>query len=146
MKTVWSILIISIFALFTFHGIGLITTQAVSNGNLDNESINTISLYDGRLKDFKGNFTSVKNISTEEPDVSDYGDFFKEYADLKTRFDQIKDGVLLMYKIPDIIVLSVPFINIDDVSFFRNLIWFIIGVGIILAIYQGLKTGRVSDD
>lgn len=148
MKTVWGILIIVVFALITFNGIAQINTKALSQGHLDNESINTIGLYDTQFKDFNNTyFQNVSGgISIEEPDTSWAGDFFKEYADLKTRFDQFRDGINLLYKLPDIMLSPLPFLDNQDLVFYRNIIWFLIAIIIVLAIYQGLKTGRVTED
>lgn len=148
MKTVWSILIIVVFALITFNGIAQINLKSLSNGNLDSESLDTISIYDSQFSNFNSTYyyNVSGNLSTEEPDTSWAGDFFKEYADLKSRFDQFRDGINLLYKIPDVVFSTLPFIDDEDLAFYRNIIWFLIAAIIILAVYQGLKTGRVTED
>lgn len=147
MKTVWGVLIVMAFALITFNGIAQINLKALSNGNLDDGSLNTIGLYDSEFTNFNASYYNVSSsVDTAEPDTSWAGDFFKEYADLKSRFDQFRDGINLIYKVPDVMFSVIPFIDEKDLSFYRNITWFLITILIIIVIYRGLKTGQVTED
>jgi hypothetical protein len=147
MKTAYSLIVGSIFALVLFYGIGLINTQSLTNqaGNLDDESLNVIGLYDTQYANFSENFNST-TISTDEPDVSKADTYFKEYTDLKTRFDQLRDAMNLIYKIPDIIVVSLTPFYMEDIKFYMGIVKFMLIVLISVAIYKGLAAKQVTED
>ena len=147
MKTIYSIIIVVVIALGLFYGVSTINNQAIENhnGDLSNESLDIISQYDSKLSTYRANFTGI-DINNSEPDVSKDDDFFKEYSDLKTRFDQFKDAINLLYNIPDIVVISLTPFDEEDVNFWMELVKFMVIVVVAIAIYQGLAAKKVTED
>lgn len=146
MKTINSIIIIVVFALVTFYGLNIFTFTAKQTGNLDDESNDVISIYNASFADFKETYEqNVSNTNfTQEPDVSWAEQFFKEFAEIKQRFNQFIATINLIYKIPDIIFLSIPVLEIQDLSFYRNVAWFFISASLAIAIFQAIAARRVT--
>ena len=150
MKTVSGIIFLILLVIVSVSGLNLIFTQAGSNTNLDEESLNLISLYDTQL----GNLTSTFNEQYEtartktefDPDSNDQGDEIKDFFDHKTRIDQLRDTMNMAYKLPDLIYLSLPFVDETDISLYRNITWFIIWLSIFIAIILALRNGIITEE
>ena len=124
----------------TFFGVSLIGQQAFINGNLDEESINALALYDDQVSDFQANFSVIQNDSAGivdyEPDANLIDEFIKEYSETKDKITQLKDAIKLTYKIPDLMIMSIPFVDETDLSVYRNILWFILGVTLFVAVFK----------
>lgn len=150
MKTIHSIIIIVLLCLAMVTGINQIFTQAGSNVDLDDHSINLIGQYDTQLLNFSTSFSTQvnesKNLTNYQPDSNKAGDDYKEYFEQKNRVDQLVDTINMAYKLPDLFFLSIPFVDIDDVSFYRNLAWFFIWMSIFIAILVALGQRKLTED
>ena len=148
MKNVYSILLLVMMAFLIFSGVSLIATKAGTNGFLDTESIRIMTTYDGQLANLSGDvdtsIQSSRNLSDFEPNNNEIGDFTKEFFEQKSRVDQIRDGLKMFYKLPDILILSIPIIPETDLSIYRNVVWFFIGLGIFIAIIDALGRRKLT--
>ena len=149
MKDVQSIIVLVSVSFLMFFGVSLIGQQAFENGNLDEESINAMALYDDRVGAFQANFTAVQDSSESltdyEPDANLIDEFIKEYSEGKDKVNQLKSAVLLVYKLPDLMILSVPFVEESDLTVYRNVIWFLISVAIFIALFNAVANRRINN-
>lgn len=148
MKDLYSIIIFVSVAFCIFFGVSLIGSQALINGNLDEESINALAQYDSQVAEFRANFTTVQGdiegLEDYEPDANLIEQFIVEYSETKDRVTQFKDGAKLVYKIPDLLIMSIPFVEFDDLTIFRNIIWFLITITLGIAIFNAIANRRLN--
>jgi len=146
MKSIYTLLIISLVGFFLFTGITLVSDKSISGNNLDNESVNLVLKYDSQLNDIESTIDNNITLNSDyQPNNDGINEFFREYAEHKSRLDQLRSGVNLIYKLPDIILLSIPFIDIEDTSLLRKTFWILLIAVLFIAFIMALK-GRVTDD
>lgn len=150
MNNLYSIIIFVSVAFLMFFGVSLIGSQALINGNLDAESINALALYDAQVEEFNANFTTVRNstqgIENYEPDANLLDEFIKEYSETKDRATQFKDAASLVYKLPDLLFMSVPFVDGNDLTVYRNVVWFLLSVTLGIAVFNAIANRRLSNN
>lgn len=148
MKTIYSIIGVICVAFLMFFGVSLIGQQALINGNLDEQSINALAQYDSQVAAFENNLTLVMTQNDDlvdyEPDANLLDEFIKEYSEQKDKVNQLKSAVKLLYKLPDIIVMSIPFVDEVDLGIYRDIIWFLLGVTLFVAIFNAIANRRIS--
>lgn len=150
MKTIYSIITLVSVAFLMFLGISLIGQQALTNNNLDSESINILATYDDQLANFESNFTSIRQqtegVEDYEPDANLLDEYIKEYSEQKDKVNQLKDAVKLFYKLPDILALSIPFVEFEDLTVYRNIVWFLVSITIFTAIFNAIANRKISNN
>lgn len=150
MNTVYSIIATTLMVLLMVYGIVLIGNQAIINTNLDDDSLQIIALYDNQLSsletDFNGNYNNSKDNINFEPDSNLIGDEVKEYFASKSQIDEFRDALNMFYKIPDLLFISIPIIDQEDLTIYRNVTWFMVFISIALAIYVAVRSGKVKED
>ena len=149
MKTINGILSIVFIVIIMISGVSLIFNQAGSIINLNQESLDMIALYDEPINTINSNFTAnyntAKGTVDYEPDNNLIGDEVKEYFDQKSRIDQLRDTVKLIYYFPDLVFLSIPFIDYEDTEIYRIIFWSVLWASIILAVFLALRNGIVTE-
>lgn len=147
MKNLWSLFAIGIFAVVLFGGLQTVNTYVLAKGAVDVDSINLISKYDPVAKDllvtYEGLESSLnkddKNQFELERDSNQVDAFVREYSETKDKITIMREGYNMVYKIPDIIILSIPFLDLEDLTLYRNIIWIIIimvtGLALIKALF-----------
>ena len=150
MKTFGGIISVVLLVMIMVSGISLIFNQAATNVNLNEESINLISRYDGQVNNYTSTLNTQINksrsLTTYEPDASQQGDEIKEYFDNKNRIDQLRDTLNLAYKFPDLLFLSIPFVDYEETALYRGIVWFMVFVSIFFAIILALKGNVVENN
>ena len=150
MKTIYGIITTILIVILMVGGLSSIFTKAAINTNLDDESINLIGTYDSQFAtlqaDFETQYEQAKNNSQYEPDTNDQGDEIKDFFDHKSRVDQLRDTASMIYKLPDLIFLSVPFVEIEDLTIYRNVVWFLLWVSLIVAVILALRNGIITEE
>ena len=132
MKSIYSLILVVCFAFVVFFTVSLIGEQALLNNNLDADSINKLAVYDDKVENFSQAFDSARaqssGIENYEPDANLIDEFIKEYSEAKDTVDQFLTAVNLIYKLPDLLIMSIPFVDEVDLGIFRDIIWFLIGI------------------
>ena len=150
MKTIYGIVSIVLIAFVMLFGINEVLNHAGSLGNLDEESIALVAVYDDRLVDINDSFGTIyvekKDQTTYEPNSNLAGDEFKEYFEHKNRIQQLYDVMEMAYKFPDLVFLSLPFVDLEDTVFYRNIVWFLIWVSIFIAVILALRNGIITEE
>lgn len=148
MKDIYSIIILVVVCFLVFFGVSLIGQQAFINGNLDQESINALALYDSQLDNFNRNLTAVTDdsqaIEDYQPDANLINEYIQEYSEAKDRVTQFFDAAKLIYKLPDILVLSIPFVEESDITVYRNMLWFIISITLAAIFFNAIARREVT--
>jgi len=150
MKTLYSLILISLMAFLMFSGASLVMSKALSNGNLDEESLIIITKYDAQLTEFQNNITVLSSGDDRidpdfQPDNNNLDEFFKEYAEHKSRIDQLRDGVKLIYKLPEIMIIAIPFVTLSDLGNYLIVIWLMIAIIFTVAIIKALRSGQIDE-
>lgn len=147
MKNLWSLFVIGIFAVVLFGGLQTVNTYVLAKGAVDADSINLISKYDPVANDLLTTYSGLessinkddKNQFELEKDTNQVDAFVREYSETKDKVSIMRQGYEMIYKIPDIIILSIPFLGLEDLTLYRNIIWVIIimvtGVALIKALF-----------
>lgn len=129
-----------------FSGINEINQHAYSLGHLDNESIDAMNAYNTNLKPM--NQTKIDEAMDidyqNDVDVSGFDAFFKEFQFFKRTFDAFREGVYLFVNIPNMLLVSLPFISANDVDIYTNVLGFLIAIMIGISIYKGITTKEVD--
>jgi len=150
MKTLYGLILIVSFAAVLFGGISLVNNQAlVNNNNLDSDSIALVGIYD---KDI-GNISSYKNTSKINTQLSSNNtnqveSFFREYAETKSNVEKFKDGVNFVLDIPEVLFLSIPFIDSTDKSLiiYKTVLLLLITFIILAALIKAVRASKVDDE
>ena len=149
MKTIYSIILGVLVVFLMLTGINQVFVQAGATGNLDLESTRLIALYDTELDNltttFDSNYNTTQTLANYQPDSNFIGDEIKEYFEHKSRLDQMLDTVSMVYALPDIFFLSIPFVDYEDTLIYRNVVWVLIIFTVFVAIIVGLR-GKVAED
>jgi len=150
MKTIYEIFIISIIGVLLFSGVGLINEYMFLKGGLDEESQNMVGQYDTVLRNLTSKYDltqaemydnedSLNNIEVET-DVNTLDEFVKEYGEAKQKIGILRQGMNMVTRIPDMVLLSVPFVEQDDLTIYKAAIFsfliMVIGIAIIRALFQ----------
>lgn len=124
MKYIGEIIIVTMIAFLMLFGIVSINEKAVINSDLDDESLNLIAQYDAQFEDFRNNVTDTinnnKNLTNYEPDANLIGDFAKDFFETKSRIDQLKSTMNLALNLPDVLFLSIPFIDQENLTLYKQ--------------------------
>jgi len=148
MKTAWSMLVVIAFAFLLFNGVANINTYLVGKNALSNESLEMVAIYDEQFRIYEANMSSRINNSLEvnpdvDPSTGDTADFFKEYTEHKGRFDQIRDGLNLVYNMPTMIMISIPFVDKSDLGDYTDIIFWMLVILMLVIIFVALRNGDV---
>lgn len=147
MKTVWEVLIVITFIGLFVLGITTLGEKVFTTQTLDAESVNKLSLYSAQVQAYQDNYTSTLNKSNIDPyketDLNEVDGFVQEYRDYKGKLDQLKDGLLLIYKVPDLILYVVPYIEPEDLDVYANAYRFLVWILLMLLIIVGLRNGQL---
>lgn len=150
MKTVYGIIVVVLVSLLMVSGLQNIFTQAGSNVELDERSYELIGIYDTQFQNFSDSFDAEfqasKNLTSYDPDNNNIGDDIKEYFELKDRVDQTRDTMNLAYKLPDLFFSSLPFVDENDLSLYRNVTWFLVWISIFIAIVVALGQRKLTEE
>lgn len=143
MKTVWEVIVvITCIGLFV-AGMTSLGDQIFETQTLSIESVNTLSTYSTQADAFLQNYSTALNRSEIDPyletDLNDVDGFVQEYRDYKGRLDQLKDGLLLIYKVPDLIFNLVPGVSPEDLGIYVNAYRFLIWVFLLLILLVALR-------
>lgn len=152
MKTVWGVLMIVAFAAVLFGGVSLVNNEVlINNGNnLNSDSINLIAQYDNNL----GNLSNLQNSNQRiDPTLSSNNTnqvdaFFREAAENKNNIEKLRNGIEYVWDLPELILLSLPLINIESNSFlilFKGVFYFMVSVLLLIIFYKALK-GKVDGE
>jgi len=148
MKDIYGIFIIVILALVLYSGAALVGTEAIGKGYLDGDSINLIGLYDGQVATLNSNLTAQKEkveLGYEvEPDSNTLSDFYRTFAESKSKVQTFTDGIKLLYKLPDILILSIPFTNEEDLTIYKMLIGLIVVLWVAIALFKAIFQQNVG--
>ena len=148
-KTIGSILIVTILTLVMVNGLVLIFNQSIVNTNLDENSINVINQYKQQFNSFESNYSQQyeanKNLSVSEPDTNTIGDEAKEFFTTQNKVSQIRETINLVFNLPDILLLSIPFVDVEDTNFYRNIFWFLLTFTVFIAVIYTLK-GKFNEE
>lgn len=138
MKTLGGIITIALLSLLMLNGLVLIMNKAAVNTDLDEESLQVISQYDAQFGTFYNNFsnqyTSAENLTSFEPDGNSIGDEAKEFFTTKTKVDEIRDTANLAKNLPDILFMSLPFVDSEDIAIYKKVFYFLLAIIIFVAI------------
>lgn len=124
------------------YGSVLIFNQAGVNNELDAESIQLISQYDGQLTTFQANLTSQyeenKDLTGYEPDQNDIGAEAQEFFETKDKVNQLKNTVNLAAKLPDLFFLSIPFVDEEDLGIYKIIAGLLLVITIFVAFISAI--------
>lgn len=150
MKTINEIIIIVLLVFVMTAGLSQVFTKAGAQGNLNQESLDIVALYDTDFQtlnnSFYSNYTNAKGLTNYNPDANLLGDEFKEYFEHKSRIDQLKDTMNMAYSIPDLLFLSIPFVDYSDTLIYRNVAWLLVFISIFTAIIVAIRKGKMSEE
>lgn len=124
MKTLGSIIIILAFAFIMLYGSVLIFNQAGANNDLDDKSIQLISQYDSELVAFQAGINSSyatnKDLNDYEPTSDDpVWAEARQFFETKDKVNQLKSTVILVTNLPDLLFLSIPFVDEADLVIYK---------------------------
>lgn len=145
MKTAYSFMLVIILGFVLMMGIGLIIDNSLKNGNLDAPSLNLVAQYESSFQDINRSIRELQFNDTQDPEVTEVNDFFREFAFNKGMFDKIRTGFVIAYKFPDLFLSTVPFVAEEDLEIWRFLAWLLIGLTTILIIVKALRSGIVDE-
>lgn len=147
MKTVWEVLIVITFASLITLGLSQMGDFIFEEQALSIQSVETLSTYSAQADAFLLEYQTNLNRSEVDPfletDLNDVEGFVQEYRDYKGRLDQLKDGLLLVYKLPDLAFSLIPGVQSDDLGPYIDAYRFIIWVLLLLLLIVGLKNGSL---
>jgi len=147
MKTMWEVLMIITFIGLSVLGITTLGEKVFVTQTLDAESINMLSTYSAQVSAYQSEYNTTLNKSTVDPyketDLNEVDGFVQEYRDYKGKLDQMKDGLLLIYKIPDLILYVVPFVGPNDLGIYADAYRFLVWVLLMFLVIVGLKNGQL---
>lgn len=154
MKTIWDIFVIGIVAMFIFTGVFTIGEYKFQKAELDERSNEIFLEYSQAYLPLNSSYANVsktindrgRNELEQEGDVNGLDAFIKEYGEAKDRVNTFRQTTSMITFIPDIIVLSIPFVDPADLEFYRLMLMFIIFVMIGIAIFMALFNRKVSNE
>jgi len=139
MKTINSIIVIVLFGFLTFQGLNLVMQEAVSKGNLNDENLAIVNVYDNDVTALKSNISKQKGqlelSSQTNVDSNGIDQFFREYSEAKSKLNTFKDGVYLIFSFPSLVLVSVPFLNAHDIENYEIAINVLVYLSVIVAIW-----------
>lgn len=141
-KSLWGVFITISLALVLFSGANLVAQEAVLKENLDAESLNLIGKYDPMVSTLATEIENQKNLIEvgiqTEPDSNALSEFYRSFAEGKSKIQTFKDGINLLYNLPDIMLLSVPFVEEQDLSIYKIIIVLLLSIVIFIALYRAI--------
>lgn len=152
MKTIWDLFVISIVAVIIFTGIFTIGDFRFQQGTLDDQSNEIFAEYATVYLQLQNDFNETSNqINVNgvnelevEGDVNGLDAFIKEYGEAKDRINTLRSTTSMITFIPDLIVLSIPFIDSSDLEYYRNIAILMLFVVIGISIFMALFNRRVN--
>ena len=147
MKTIWEVLMIITFVGLCVLGITTLGEKVFVTQTLDADSVNLLSTYSAQVSAYQLEYNTTLNKSLVDPyketDLNEVDGFVQEYRDYKGKLDQLKDGLLLIYQVPDLILYVVPFVEPNDLGLYADAYRFLVWILLMLLIIVGLKNGQV---
>ncbi len=148
MKSIWSIIIIIVLSFFVFYGISISGEKIATTQELSPESLNQIAVVNENINSYNKNVTANINPNLNpDPQTTLTGvdAYVQEYKDSKSKIDSIKDITYLVVKIPDVIMIIIPFVEPEDLGVyiwvFRGVMWILI----LLILYLAIRGGQVFE-
>lgn len=139
-------MVITVIGIFLLGMTGL-GDHIMERQTLSIESVEILGTYSTQANAYLLNYSSALNRSEvdpyEETDLNDVEGFVQEYRDYKGRLDQLKDGVLLIYKLPDLAFHLVPGVEAEDLGDYIESVRFLIWVLVLILFIVGLKNGQL---
>lgn len=149
MKNIWGLTIIIAFATVLFLGVSEVNNQILStNGNLNDDSRTIIEKYDSQVQNLSALQSQRVNTDLSSNTTNNVEAFYREYAESKNNFQKFKTGINYIWDLPEIIILAVPLIDVDNggfITILKGIFWFLIGTLILLVGYKAIRTGEVDD-
>lgn len=141
-KSIWGVFITLSLAIILFSGANLVAQEAVLKGNLDTDSLNLIGKYDPMVSSLAVEIENQKNLVEvgiqTEPDSNALSEFYRSFAEGKSKVQTFKDGLNLLYNLPDIMLLSVPFVADEDLTIYKTIIVLMLSVVIFIASWRAI--------
>ena len=148
MKDIYGLFIVVILAMVLFGGAALVSTESIGKGYLDDDSINLIGKYDPLVLELKNNISVQKELIEGgyevEPDSNTLSDFYRTFAESKSKVQTFSNGVKLIYKLPDILLMSIPFTNEEDLTLYKILISLIVVLWVAIALFKAIFQQNVG--
>lgn len=147
MKTIWGLIfVVSICTIFFFGLQDVSEKAAFNNPNLDDASLQKIEKYNTKLVNLTSFASSKLDTSISSNNTNEVETFYRETAENKNTIEKFRDSIEFIYNIPTFFLLAIPFIDIVDSSMFwyNTIIWFILSVLVLLAMYKAIRTGTVD--
>lgn len=151
---IWSIFVISIVGLIIFTGVGTINDFAFENNLLSDESNLLYLQYnaqwvglDAEAQLMYDDLYDAENDINEgeaEPDVNTLDAFVKEYGEAKARIGVLRNSMRIITTLPNMLFVSIPFIDAEDAKFYSNILFLVIIVIVSIAIFKALFQRRVD--
>ena len=150
MKTIWEVLVVVTLIALSVGGITVMGDKIFTTQTLDSESVNTLSGYSTLVLNYTQTYNKDLGNNSVDPyletDLNEVEGFVQEYRDYKGKLDQLKDGLKLTYKFPDLFLYVVPFVEPEDLGdyiiAYRSLVIFLL----MFIIIRGLKNGQVMPE
>jgi hypothetical protein len=144
MKTIWSLIVVIVLSFFVFYGLSITGEKIAINHKLSNESIDQLAVVNENINAYKNNITSQINPELNpdpKSELTGVDAYVQEYKDSKSKIDSLKEILYLAPKIPDVILIIIPFVEPEDLGVyiyvFRGVMWILILLMIYVAIRQG---------
>jgi len=141
-KSIWGVFITLSLAIVLFSGANLVAQEAVLKENLDIDSLNLIGKYDPMVSTLATEIELQKDLVEvgiqSEPDSNALSEFYRSFAEGKSKIQTFKDGLNLLYNLPDIMLLSIPFVEDTDLSIYKTIIVLILSVIIFIASWRAI--------
>ena len=121
-------------------------------GNLSDDSNNLILQYDTNLAllvtEYNSSFVAAYANGTVqaeiEPDVNTLDAFIKEYGEAKAKVSILRQTTDMITHIPDMIILAIPFVDEEDLSFYKQGLFYFIIIIVVVALFNALFRREVS--
>lgn len=152
MKTIFEIFIIGLIGVIMFSGVGVINQYMFLKGDLSEDSNNLVLKYDNNLNllisEYENSYDAAYVNGTVqgevETDVNTLDAFIKEYGEAKAKVSILRQTTDMITHIPDMIILAIPFVDEEDLSFYKQALFYFIIVIIVVALFNALFRKEVS--
>lgn len=152
MRDIFSLFIISIIGLIIFSGVGVIADFAFERDLLSDESKMAYIAYNVQWVELDAQsqimydsiYKDGESQLEQDPDVNLLEAFIKEYGEAKSRIGLLRNSLRLVSTLPSMMFVSLPFIDVEDVRYYLNLLYLVIVVTIGVAIFKALFQRRVD--
>jgi len=147
MRTPWEVLMVVSILLIGVVGIANIGEETFYEHGLTEKSADLLKIYSDEVENYTTTYNNRLN-NTEidpylEPDLNDVDGFVQEYRDYKGKFDQLKNGLKLIYRAPDLFIEVIPFVDVKDMELYANIYRIVIWILLLLLVIVALKNGEM---